>query len=454
MNKVLIVDASESDRRLMAGLLVKSGYEPITVETMEATKDEVAKLPPGAVIVADASLRDSSAKELINWQKAEGFTFPVIAIVNNLNGPDLLEVMKGGGAVDVVQRAALNKQLAETVVKYVKPKNVIIRLDDVLIQRPSDEFANIHKQIERIAPYNANVLIIGESGMGKEQIARAIYQQSSRTDKPLRVIEAGGAALVSKHDPASGRSEVYNRIRGYFKDATGGTILIKNIHLLDFDRQSVLLHILSEDHPDVRVLCTAEPELREMISDRSFRSTLYYLLCQVDITVLPLRNTREDIQSIAEYFLAICAKEKGESVKRLDLSAQKALNLHNWPGNIRELKNVIEVAACCVDGNTITAADLPIHHSSPETKDSLRLRNPKTEKQRIVEAIEQANGNITQAAKLLGIGRTTIDYKILKSKAERNEINNSLTTFITKALHFVHETIINLKNVVIEPVTE
>lgn len=115
---------------------------------------------------------------------------------------------------------------------------------------------------------------------------------------------------MSKHDPASGRSEVYNRIRGYFKDATGGTILIKNIHLLDFDRQSVLLHILSEDHPDVRVLCTAEPELREMISDRSFRSTLYYLLCQVDITVLPLRNTREDIQSIAEYFLAICAKEK------------------------------------------------------------------------------------------------------------------------------------------------
>ena len=114
MNKVLIVDASESDRRLMSGLLVKSGYEPIAVETMEAAKDEVAKLPPGAVIVADVSLRDGSAKELINWQKAEGFTFPVIAIVNNLNGPDLLEVMKGGGAVDVVQRAGWKTQARMT----------------------------------------------------------------------------------------------------------------------------------------------------------------------------------------------------------------------------------------------------------------------------------------------------------------------------------------------------
>ena len=102
MTKILIVDASDSDRRLMSGLLVRSGYEPIAVESMEAAKEEVAKLPPGAVIVADYKLPDGSAKELINWQKTEGFKFPVIAIVNNLNGLDILEVMKDGGAVDVV----------------------------------------------------------------------------------------------------------------------------------------------------------------------------------------------------------------------------------------------------------------------------------------------------------------------------------------------------------------
>lgn len=95
MNQVLIVDASESDRRLMSSLLTRAGYEPIAVESMEAAKEEVAKLTPGAVIVAEHKLPDGSAKELVNWQKGEGFSFSVIAIVNNLNGPDFLDVMKG-----------------------------------------------------------------------------------------------------------------------------------------------------------------------------------------------------------------------------------------------------------------------------------------------------------------------------------------------------------------------
>jgi DNA-binding NtrC family response regulator len=280
MNKVLIVDASESDRRLMAGLLVKSGYEPIAVETMEAAKDEVAKLPPGAVIVADASLRDGSAKELINWQKAEGYGFPVIAIVNNLNGPDLLEVMKGGGVVDVVQRAGIDKQLVETIGKYAKPENIVIQLDNALIPRRSNSFREIGKAIGRVATTNANCIILGESGIGKEQIARQIYIQSSRTQKPLKVLEAGSAPLVGKHDPESDRSEIYNRIEGYFQEVKGGTLIIKNIQLLTFETQSVLLHILEQEHPDVRIICTANGNLLKMVADGSFRDNLFYMLRQ------------------------------------------------------------------------------------------------------------------------------------------------------------------------------
>ena len=412
MNKVLIVDASESDRRLMSGLLVKHGYEPIAVETMEAAKDEVAKLPPGAVIVTVMKFARGTAQELINWLKTEGYKFPVIAIVDNLNKPDAIEVLQDHGAVNVVQRLGVDKQLPEVIRRYIRSVPSSMQDEVELIPRPSGEFDKIRKKIDCISPANANVVIIGESGMGKEQMAKTIYLQSSRTDKPLRVIEAGGAALVGKHDPASGRSEVYNRIRGYFKEAAGGTILIKNIHLLDFDKQSVLLHILSEDHPDVRVLCTAEPDLQEMVSDRTFRPTLFYLLRQVDITVLPLRDIREDIQPIAEYFLSKRAKERGEPTKRLDASAIKALTLHDWPGNIRELKDVVLFAAYKVAGKVITASDLPISRSSPEIRNSLRLRDPKTEKERISEALAQTKGNITHAAKLLGIGRTTLLYKL------------------------------------------
>lgn len=200
---------------------------------------------------------------------------------------------------------------------------------------------------------------------------------------------------------------MYNRIGGYFKKAAGGSIILKNVHLLNFDKQSVVLHILSEDHPDVRVICTAEPELLELVNDKTFRSNLFFNLREMDITVKPLRKVTEDIQPIAVFFLTQYAEEHHEPVKRLDASTVKTLKHHNWPGNIRELKNVIQLAARDVEGNVITSSDLSISRSSPEVSDSLLLRDPKVEKQRIVDALTQCDGNITRAAKLLGIGRTT-----------------------------------------------
>lgn len=411
MNRVLIVEASESDRRLMSGLLTRAGYEPIAVDKMEAAKDEVAKLPPGAVVVASMKFTGGMAQELINWQKHEGYKFPVIAIVDNFNPGDILSLMRDGGAVDVIQRPAIDKQLPDAVEKYLKDIETSTS-DKELIHRPSKEFERIEKEITRIASADANVIIFGESGMGKEQIAREIFRQSNRTDKPLIVIEAGGAALVGEHNPGSEKSEMYNRIGGYFKKAAGGTIILKNVHLLNFDKQSVVLHILSEDHPDVRVICTAEPELLELVSEKSFRSNLFFNLREMDITVKPLRKVTEDIQPVAEFYLAQYAEERHEPVKHLDASSVKALKHHNWPGNIRELKNVIQLAAGNVEGNVITSSDLSISRSSPEVSDSLLLRDPKVEKQRIVDALAQTDGIISQAAKLLGVSRITLANKM------------------------------------------
>ncbi|WP_300916313.1 sigma 54-interacting transcriptional regulator [Duncaniella muris] len=412
MNKVLIVDASSSDLRIMTGLLTKAGYDPVTAEDFDAAKEEVAKLPPGAVVITAMKFTRGTAQELINWQKREGYKFPVIAIVENLNDLDTIEVLQDHGAVAVVQRRAVDKQLVETVAKYIQDDDSTQSQDKPLIPRPSKEFREIEREVNMIGASNANVIIFGESGMGKEHIARAIYRHSGRTDKPLTMLEAGGAALVGRHNPTSEQGEMYNRIHGYFQDAAGGTIIIKNIHLLNFDKQSVLLHILSTEHPDVRVICTAEPELLEMVSEKTFRPTLFFNLREVDITVPPLRKSVEDIQPIAEYFLKEMASQQDDAEKRLDASAVKALRNHLWPGNIRELKNVIRLAAANVEGTLITASDLPISHSSPETKDSLKLRNPKMERQMIADAMAQTEGNITQAARLLGIGRTTLTYKI------------------------------------------
>lgn len=391
----------------MAGLLVKSGYEPIAVETMEAAKDEVAKLPPGAVIVADYKLPDGSAKELVNWQKREGFSFPIIAIVNNLNGLDLLEVMRDGGAVDVIQRPAIDKQLIETVCKYARPESIVIQLDNALIPRRSEKFKEIEQTIGRIAQTNANCIIFGESGMGKEQIARQIYLQSSRTQKPITVIEAGGAELVGLHDPKSDRNEMYNRIKSYFLNAAGGTIILKNIQLLNFEKQSVLLHILSEEHPDVRMICTANSTLTKMLAEGDFRDNLFYMLRQSGITVPPLREMTDDIPDIADYLLAIYAQKTSQTKKRLDASALKALKLHPWPGNIRELKDTILMAAFHAGDDTISADDLVFSEIQPDTAEDLTHRNPKAERDRIIKAYIRA-GTWRGAAQLLNVSEKTL----------------------------------------------
>ena len=411
MNKVLIVDASESDRRLMSGLLTRAGYEPIAVESMEAAKEEVAQLPPGAVVVADHKLPDGSAKELVNWQKEEGLSFPVIAIVNNLNGADLLEVLSDGGAVNVIQRAAIDKQLVETVCKYAKPENIVLQLGNSLIPRQSKAYREIEQSIERVAATNANCIIFGESGMGKEQIARQIYLQSSRTQKPLIVLEAGGAALIGRHDPESDRSEMYNRIEGYFQEAKGGTLVIKNIQLLTFEKQSVFLHILEQEHPDVRIICTANSSLLKMVADGIFRDNLFFILRQTSIAVPPLRETTEDISDIADYLLTKYAQKKQHPKKRLDASAIKALKLHPWPGNIRELKDTVLFAAFHATGDTIGADDLKFDSAIPSTAEDLAHRNPQADKERILKAYNRA-GTWRGAAKLLCISeRALLDLR-------------------------------------------
>ncbi len=418
MNKILIVDAYGSDSRVMSSLLSKAGYDPIGVDSIEAGKVEAAKLPPGAVIVTAMRLPDGTARELINWLKTEGFGFPV----ENLDPLDIVNVMSGGGATDIIQRRALDKQLVETVKKYAKPETPVLTLDNQLLPRKSEAWQKIEEKINAIAATNANAIIFGECGSGKEQVAHQIYLNSSREQKPHTVIEAGSAAFIGLHDPASERSELYNRIKSYFHKAAGGTIILKNVHLLSFEKQSVLLHILETEHPDVRVICTAEPELMKMVTEKTFRTNLFYILRQSDISVPSLKETTEDIPEIADFFLKRYAAQTGKPRKHLDASAIKALKLYPWPGNVRELKDIVLFAAFHAKGDTITAADISFNLSDASILSELHLKNEDAEKQRIINALKRTDWNKTQAAKLLKISRPTLDYKIKQFGIRKNEV--------------------------------
>ena len=149
-----------------------------------------------------------------------------------------------------------------------------------------------------------------------------------------------------------------------------------------------------------------------MVSGKRFRPNLFYILRQVDIAVPPLREVSEDVESLSDYFLTLYAHKTEHDRKRLDVSATKALRLHLWPGNIRELKDVILFAAFHTSDDVITASDLNFSQSEPEPDTSLRLQEPEREKTKIIAALRQAEGNKSQAARLLGIGRSTLDYKL------------------------------------------
>lgn len=411
MNKVLILDASSSDGRIMSGLLIRAGYDPVAMEGIEAGKVEAAKLPPGAVIITAMRLPDGTARDFINWLNAEGYKFPVIAIVENLSPMELIEVMGDSGAVAIIQRPAIDKQLVETVGKYARPEHIVLTLDNQLIPRVSGAWKAVEEKVSAIAVTNANAIVFGECGTGKEQVTRQIYQQSSREQKPITVVEAGSAAFIGRHDPASDRSEIYDRIKSYFAKSAGGTMIIKNVHLLSFEKQSVLLHILETEHPDVRVICTAEPELLGMVADKSFRANLFYMLRQSDIAVPSLKETTEDIPVIADFFLKSYAAKTGKERKRLDASAVKALKLYPWPGNVRELKDIVLFAAFHAKTDTITATDICFNLSEPGMAGDLNRKSPRQEKENILTAYQRI-GTWRGAAKLLGISeRTLLDLR-------------------------------------------
>lgn len=401
MNKILIVNSDPSEQRLMSGLLTRAGYGPNVAENMDVGKEAVRTLPSGALIIVDMKFHGGTAPELIDWLRTEDYSFPVLALVDNLNNADLLEVMRDGGAKDVIQRPAINKQLVEYVKRYMPLKT---DAEDISFSLPTNcsIYESMREQISVISKMDSNCIIFGESGVGKEQVAREIVNLSARRSKPCTEVDADGAALVGMHDPTSERSESFNRLEGYFRKSSGGTLIVKNIQLLPPEKQSILLHILSEEHPDVRIICTASPTLIKMVEEEQFRSNLYFILRPTEIDIPPLRDVPEDIPVLANYFLNAVSDRTGGKRKRLDQSAIKALRQHPWPGNVRELNDAIQFAFQKSLGDTISSMDLALSITDPDVEDELMHRNPRIERENIIRAFRKT-GSWKEAAQLLHI---------------------------------------------------
>lgn len=409
MDKILIVDSSASNCRVISSLLLRAGYDPVCVECIEAGKTEATKLPPGAVIVTAMRLKDATAIEFIDWLKTVGLHHLVIVILDNFSATEIYNVMRGHGAVDIIQRPALDKMLIETVRLYAHDNIIFSSPQKTIFPRQSKKYRFLLNRIEKVAQINLNILISGECGVGKEPVAEEIYRQSTRSHQPCVIFNAG----VLHHQYPDSKT-LYNSLKQRLKKIAGGTVIIDNVQLIDTDIQHIVSDIIKTEQYDIRFISLTDTKYESGAGLGSLGSFLCDRLTQYVINVPPLRECQEDIIPLANFFLKRYSQEYSLEVNGFEEKAVEKLLGYPWPGNVRELKRAVRIAAIEAMGNVITAKELNFDNPATGPPPRFTLRDDGDEKARIVAALEQTNGHRQQAADLLGISRNTLQNKIRK----------------------------------------
>jgi two-component system response regulator HydG len=346
------------------------------------------------------------------------------------------------GAADFVVKPWHNERLISTIKETLKKKGTKTGIalpghGDGIIGKEllgdSDAMQQIFYKIEKIAPTDANILIIGENGTGKDLIAKAIHQQSLRSANAFVKVDVG--ALTE----SIFESELFGHKKGAFTDAREdrpgrfetadkGTLFLDEIGNIPLHLQAKLLSVLqnrqvtrlgsNEPIPiDIRLICATNVGLSELANENRFRKDLIYRINTVEIIIPPLRKRNNDIILLAKYFSQVYSKKYMKPLPEFDTKTLEKLMTHHYPGNVRELQYIIERAVIMSDEDVLQPNDLifsPIESSSPAETEPAEMKLSAVEKNTILKVIEKHNGNITKAAKELGLTRTALYRRLSK----------------------------------------
>src|SRR5688572_26301940 len=346
------------------------------------------------------------------------------------------------GAADFVVKPWHNEKLISTIKDSLKRKESKTSLTPGLHSHSiigkeligeSEAMQQIFYKVEKIAPTDANILILGENGTGKDLIAKAIHQQSLRADKPFIKVDVGALTETLFESELFGHKKgAFTDARedrmGRFEAADKGTLFLDEIGNIPLHLQAKLLSVLqnrqvtrlgsNEPIPiDIRLICATNVPLTELANETRFRKDLIYRINTVEITVPPLRKRDNDIILLARYFNRLYSKKYMKPTLELDAKAMEKLLNHHYPGNVRELQYIIERAVIMSDGDTLEAKDLlfsPIESTMAAVTETVETKLSDVEKNTILKVIEKHNGNITRAAKELGLTRTALYRRLSK----------------------------------------
>jgi two-component system, NtrC family, response regulator AtoC len=445
VRRVLVVDDEENLRLVLRTLLRRHGYEVETAPTGEEALTLVDSFGPD-VVLTDVRMPKMGGLDLLTTLKAKGNEATVIVMSAYGNMDLALDAMKSG-AYDYVQKPFKPDEIVLALKKAeereaLRRENRALRdeirkehrFEDILAK--SAKMQDIFRTIVKISEYKTTVLITGESGAGKELVARAIHRRSKRSG-PFVAVNCGAIPenlLESElfgHKKGAFTDAVQDR-RGLFEEANGGSLFLDEIGELPLGLQVKLLRVLEDEkirrlgdtrdvQVDVRIVTATHRDLHAETKAGRFREDLFYRLNVLLIHCPPLRERREDIPLLIDHFLARNNARLGTSIRGLDTEARRLLYEYAWPGNVRELENTIERAMVLTEGDTITAQDLP--ERVREARDPVQMQLASGElsvkkTMRIIEeilirrALQKTKGNRTRAAEILEISHRALLYKI------------------------------------------
>jgi len=446
-SSILVVEDEPKLRRLLELQLADSGFRARTAESAEAGL-KLASEEPFDLVVTDFKLPGMTGLEFLQALKRVNANLPVVIMTAYGTVETAVDAMKAGASDYVLKPFSLAELVLvirkELATRELREENRALR--EALGQRyeynnvvaQSERMQAVLALVERVAQTNATVLLGGESGVGKDMIARAIHEHSQRASGPF--IKINSTAIPENLL----ESELFGYEKGAFSGATSskpgkfeladkGTLFLDEIGDVPAATQVKLLRVLQDREferlggtktlkVDVRLIAATNRDLRAAIEEGAFREDLYYRLNVVAIDIPPLREHKEDIPALANFLLDKFARESNQPVHKLKPEALRKLMDYHWPGNVRELENILARGATLAAGDVLDVADIYLDSESPSRRAAAQaapvlpsgMTLEKWEEEIIREALRQANGNKSQAARALGLSRNALRYRLSK----------------------------------------
>ena len=454
MRHILIVEDDIAFGTMLQTWLRRKGFEVDKATSVGAAVKLLMDMKSVDLVLSDLRLPDHDGLRLLAWMHEHSINAPFIVMTNYAEVQNAVLAMKSGAADYIakpVQPDILLQKINDAMEQNTQQSNATIQNSTTqnaptahnsklktqnseaaprYIEGKSEASRQLYNYVELVAPTPMSVLILGASGTGKEYVAHRIHDLSQRHDRPFFALDCGAiprdvaASEFFGHKKGAFTGADADK-RGAFEIANGGTLFLDEVGNLSYEVQVQLLRALQERRIrpvggtkeidiDIRLVCATNENLEEAVSEGRFREDLYHRINEFTIYMPKLSERGSDLFLFADLFIRHANEELNRNVEGFDSGAAEMLASHSWPGNLRELNNVVKRAVLLTRGSQITTAELTLAMGQIRTDNVLQLHDEDTERQRIITALQQTNGNKAKAARLLGVDRKTIYNKIEK----------------------------------------